>query len=128
MDRMDPAVDFFNCSDRERAVFEAGIKLGSIYHQYTGMPVSESNVDVLERAIEEGTRVQPFVHDVSVKVDREDIRASRSKYKYTTLAGRMLRVILVIQYGTARARCRMEYVESLNYPLMYVEEIATVDQ
>ncbi|MCI2413518.1 MAG: dihydroneopterin aldolase, partial [Cuniculiplasma sp.] len=33
---VDEAASYFHCTDRERAIFEAGIKLGSIYHQYVG--------------------------------------------------------------------------------------------
>ena len=47
----DPASLYFKCSDRERAIFEAGIKLGTIYHQYVGAPLNLSNVESLEKAI-----------------------------------------------------------------------------
>ena len=70
----DAAAIYFNCSEDQRAVFEAGIKLGSIYHQYVGCPVSADNVDVLEKAIEEGTRLQPFVDAVKVSIDRKRLR------------------------------------------------------
>ncbi|HEU12762.1 MAG TPA: dihydroneopterin aldolase, partial [Euryarchaeota archaeon] len=60
----DPAKKYFNCNDRERAVFEAGIKLGTIYHQFVGTPISKDNVEPLERSIEESIKVQPFVKDV----------------------------------------------------------------
>jgi len=59
--REELAANYFNCSERERAVFEAGIKLGTIYHQFVGTPVAAANVEILERAIEDGVRVQPFV-------------------------------------------------------------------
>ncbi|MEE9268050.1 MAG: dihydroneopterin aldolase family protein, partial [Thermoplasmata archaeon] len=39
----DPTADYFECTDAERAAFEAGIKLGSIFHQYVGAPVSPEN-------------------------------------------------------------------------------------
>lgn len=32
---------FKNLSDRERAVFEGGISLGALFHQFVGTPVSE---------------------------------------------------------------------------------------
>ncbi len=31
-------------SDREQAVFEAGIKLGALYHQWVGTPISRASV------------------------------------------------------------------------------------
>src|SRR3990170_3852165 len=55
----DPLARFFRCSDRERAVFEAGVKLGSVYHQYVGCPVDRRGVAALERAIEAGVRGPP---------------------------------------------------------------------
>lgn len=38
----------FVCSHRERAMFEAGIKMGTIYHQFTGIPVNLNTVSELE--------------------------------------------------------------------------------
>jgi hypothetical protein len=117
----DPAAKWFRCSDRERAAFEAGIKLGSIYHQYVGAPVNESNVEALERAIEAGARVQPFVEDVRVLIDRSKIRAKRGvPYKYWSVTGDMLDVWLRVRYGDAAAECEMSYVKELRYPLMRV--------
>ena len=40
-------------TNREIAAFEAGIKLGALYHQFVGSPVSPKTADSLERAIEE---------------------------------------------------------------------------
>ena len=86
----DPASKYFNCNDRERAVFEAGIKLGTIYHQFIGTPVSASNIDILEKAIEESIKIQPFVYDVKVKINRQIIKKKKGIYKYQTLTGEML--------------------------------------
>ena len=36
--REDLANSRFNCSVKERACFEAGIKMGTIYHQFVGTP------------------------------------------------------------------------------------------
>ena len=41
--REELAAGYFNCSLKERAVFESGIKLGTIYHQFVGTPLSSSN-------------------------------------------------------------------------------------
>ncbi len=116
----DPGRKYFNCTEAERAVFEAGIKLGSIYHQYVGAPVTEANVATLEKAIEDGARVQPFVEDVRVRIDRKYVRKTKSAYKYVSLKGEMLDVELTVRYGGARARCALKYVEDLDYPLMHV--------
>jgi hypothetical protein len=34
---MDVADSYFSCTDSERAAFEAGIKLGTVYHQFVGV-------------------------------------------------------------------------------------------
>lgn len=119
----DPAKAYFGCTDAERAAFEAGIKLGSIYHQFVGTPLTQDNVDVLERAIEEGVKVQPFVEDVRVRIDRRRLRPKRSPYKYVSLAGNMLEVELRVRYGQAVVTCGMRYVEELRYPLMYLRDV-----
>ncbi|MGC8992171.1 MAG: dihydroneopterin aldolase family protein [Thermoplasmata archaeon] len=119
----DPASKYFNCNDRERAVFEAGIKLGTIYHQFIGTPVSASNIDILEKAIEESIKIQPFVYDVKVKIDRQIIKKKKGIYKYKTLTGDMLNIELKIKYNNVIAVCKMEYIKEMNYPLMYVVDI-----
>lgn len=128
MPASDPAKKWFRCSDRERAAFEAGIKMGSIYHQYVGAPVNESNVEALERAIEAGARVQPFVEDVRVRIDRAKIRAKRgAPYKYWSVTGEMLDVWLRVRYHDIVAECRMDYVPELRYPLMRVISLSGGD-
>lgn len=114
----DPASKYFSCSSQERAIFEAGIKLGSIYHQYTGIPINESNVDLLERAIERAVKVQPFVEKVNIKIDRNKVGKNQSSYKYKTLTGDMLSVSLIINYEGSRVEGGMHYVEEMDYPLM----------
>jgi hypothetical protein len=124
--REELAAKYFNCSPRERAVFEAGIKLGTIYHQFVGTPVCAANADILERAMEDGVKVQPFVKDVRVRIDRTALRKKRDEFDYQTLTGSMLDVTLVIQVENVRAVAEMRYVNELRYPLMYVKEISEV--
>jgi len=119
----DRARKYFSCNDRERAAFEAGIKLGTIYHQFVGAPVSLRNVESLEKAIEEGCRVQPFVESCTVKISREKIREKRNEYNYTTLSPSMLDVELIIRYREVRLKARLKWVEELRYPLMFIEEV-----
>ncbi len=118
----DPANKYFNCSDRERAIFEAGIKLGTVYHQYVGAPLNLSNVDSMEKAMSDSAKVQPFVEDAVVKIDKDMISKKQGVYKYITLAGDMLDVSIRIKYGTEKVTARLRYVEDMDYPLMYIEE------
>jgi hypothetical protein len=119
----DPGEKYFNCSDTERAAFEAGIKLGTIYHQFVGAPVSVMNVEVLEKAIEEGAKIQPFVEDVEVRIDRNKLRRKKDQYDYVTLDGNMLDVKIKIRYKNNIVFSELKYVDELNYPLMYISKI-----
>lgn len=120
---MDKAEKYFNCNARERACFEAGIKLATVYHQFVGTPVSIENVDSLERAIENGVRIQPFVKDVRVHIRRERLRAKRDEYDYLTLTGSMLEVSLTIRYKNVEVKAEMKYIQEMEYPLMMIKEV-----
>jgi hypothetical protein len=120
---MDVADKFFNCTDAERAVFEAGIKLGTVYHQFVGAPISKDNVDVLEKSIAEGAKVQPFVKDAQVKIDRSRLREKSTEFDYLTLTGDMLDVKLTVQFRNVKIICEMKHIKEMNYPLMYVKEV-----
>jgi hypothetical protein len=120
---MDVADKLFNCTDAERAVFEAGIKLGTVYHQFVGAPISKDNVDVLEKSIAEGAKVQPFVKDAQVKIDRSRLREKSTEFDYLTLTGDMLDVKLTVQFRNVKVICEMKHIKEMNYPLMYVKEV-----
>lgn len=122
-DREERATKYFRCGIRERAAFEAGIKLGTIYHQFVGTPVAASNVDSLEKAIEEGVMVQPFVEEVKVSIDRSQLRDKKNEFDYQTLTGNMISVEITIRIGEVRAVTAMRYIDELNYPLMYIKDI-----
>lgn len=125
--REELASRYFNCSERERAVFEAGIKLGTIYHQFVGTPVAVANVEILEKAIEDGVRVQPFVKDVKVKISRDSLRQKKDEFDYQTLMGNMLDVELTISIGNTMVVAGMDFKTDLRYPLMYVKDIRAID-
>ncbi len=118
----DAAARFFDCTDAQRASFEAGIKLGGLFHQFVGTPLSATNVEALEDAIRRSVAVQPFVEDVRVRITCRP-HPRESEYDYTTLSGEMLDARIVVRYGGARVRCAMRFVEELDYPLMYVESV-----
>ncbi len=122
----DSARMYFHCSSSERAVFEAGIKLGAAYHQFVGAPVSMENVEHLEKAIEESMKIQPFVKSAKVRIDRKRLNKKQGAYDYITLEGEMLNIELEVQYDDKIAVCKLEYVEELDYPLMYVKDIRSV--
>lgn len=113
----------FNCSDRERAAFEAGIKLGTIYHQFIGTPISRDNVELLEKTIAEGTKIQPFVTDAEVHISRKGLRKKKGEFDYVSLSGNMLTVRLVVEYNDVRVIAGIRFIPEINYPLMYMERI-----
>ena len=101
-------------TDRERAAFEAGIKLGALYHQWVGAPVSEATAESLEQAIEKSVGLQPAVEQVKVTLDRDLM--SPNAFGYSEVAGLMFDVELVTRLGTTR--CRATLSRSEDYPLM----------
>ncbi|WBF07386.1 dihydroneopterin aldolase family protein [Methanothermobacter thermautotrophicus] len=113
---------FSNLSDRERAIFEGGISMGALFHQFTGTPVSLETADGLESAISESIKLQPAIMDVEVHIDREMIRKTAGEFGYVSLTGDMLSVRLTVEHGSERITVRMEYLEELRYPLMYIED------
>jgi Uncharacterized protein conserved in archaea len=121
-DREKNAADMFACSVRERAMFEAGIKMGTIYHQFVGVPVDLSSVEILERSIEQGVLVQPYVDSVTVKIDRSYFREKTDEYGYMSLTGNMLDVRLTIRIDDVKVTAEMRYMKDLNYPLMYISD------
>ena len=112
-------------TDRDNALFEAGIKLGALYHQFIGTPVSPETAGDLETAIKESVSLQPRVRSVNVKIDREKVRERANEFKYCELRGEMLDVTVVVRYNAVEAQVRVKYEEDLDYPLMRIEKVLT---
>ena len=111
-------------NERDIAVFEAGIKLGALYHQFVGTPISSETVDGLERIIEDSIALQPHIRSVSVSIDREMVEKKLNpKFKYCELEGRMLQVSLQILYKNIIAYAELAYDEMTDYPLMSIKKI-----
>ncbi len=108
--------------DKERALFEVGIKLGALYHQYVGMPINPDMLDELERVIEKSVSLQPYVKNVKVSIDREMVQKGLNEFGYCELEGKMLDVRVEVQYKSAKVVGRIKYDEARDYPMMFVEE------
>jgi hypothetical protein len=106
---------------REKAAFEAGIKLGALFHQFIGAPVSPENVEILERAMESCIRLQPYVLEAKVNIDRERLRANLSALGYTSLSGEMLEARVRIDVGGEVATANLKWDEEKKYPTMMLE-------
>jgi hypothetical protein len=111
-------------SPREALLFEAGIKLGGIFHQYLGTPVSPRTWRSLARAIEQAVKLQPFVEsvDVTIRTDRGG-GTGRGLFGYRYLTPEMLDVRVTLRHGAERVVARLSHRADLGYPLMRVEKI-----
>lgn len=110
-------------TDRDRALFETGIKLGALYHQFVGSPVNPDTAGGMENAIRDSISLQPYVRSISVSIDREMIKKRLNDFGYCELDGRMLTVSAIIEYGTVLVHAGMKYDERSDYPVMSVERI-----
>ncbi len=114
---------FKNISSRERALFEGAITMGALFHQFVGTPVNSESAETLEKSIKEAMELQPCIEEVEVKIDRELLEEAKSEFNYVSLNGDMLDIRVVSKYDDKKAVLRMEYIEDLKYPLMYVESL-----
>lgn len=103
------------------ATFEAGIKFGSLYHQFAGTPVSPASADSLARAMEAAIENQPHCTDVVVDVREDALAEAIGDAGYTELTGRFVDVDIRLEYeGIAvHAQMRMDG----DYPLMEVVSV-----
>ena len=101
----------------QQACFEAGIKFGSLYHQFAGTPVSPDSTRSLETAMAESIENQPFCESVTVAIDDERVAdAIDHENGYTELTGRLITVEMRIDHEGVTARTRMEMEDG--YPRM----------
>jgi hypothetical protein len=110
-------------TDAQTACFEAGIKFGSLYHQFAGTPVSPASAPSLARAMEEAIENQPHCETVSVDVLTEELERELADgpADYTELTGRFLDVEIVIDYEGNHVTATMAMEEG--YPLMQVQSV-----
>lgn len=124
MEREELAASRFACGERDRALFEAGIKMGTIYHQYVGTPFNETTRKGLEEAMESAISVQPYVESVRIRIQPDD-RKGEDRYSYRSLTGEMIDAVVTVRIGGASVTAEMRFDPELNYPLMYVSSIGT---
>ena len=105
-------------TDGKQAVFEAGIKLGALYHQWVGTPVSRDSAPGIEHAIEQAVILQPFVEEITVWLDRSLM--TENIYGYSELSGLMFQVEIITRVGFAY--CRAQLAPDAGYPLMRIVE------
>ena len=109
-------------STAEEACFEAGIKFGSLYHQFAGTPVSPASTRSLETAMAEAIENQPHCASVTVDIDDERVAAAIDHENgYTELTGTLMDVEMRIEYDDVVVRTRMETENG--YPLMKLVDV-----
>jgi hypothetical protein len=111
-------------TERDRAIFEAGIKLGALYHQWVGTPISKKSAGSIESAIEKAVILQPCVEQITVRLDRTLM--TQNIFGYSELSGLMFDVEIVtrVRFTYCRARLAPEN----GYPLMQVVECYAVTE
>ncbi|MBV0902623.1 dihydroneopterin aldolase family protein [Haloarcula salina] len=107
----------------QTACFEAGIKFGSLYHQFAGTPISPDSADSLATAMEEAIENQPYCESVTVSVKEEALAAAidDAGADYTELTGRLLDVAMEIDYEGVTVETSMAMADG--YPLMQVDAV-----
>ncbi len=111
---------------REALLFEAGIKLGGIFHQYLGTPVAPRTAAGLARTIERAVGLQPFVAEVRVRIDPTvGGPAGRGRFAYRYLTAEMLTARVSLVDGPVRVEAGLALDPRRRYPLMSVRSVAT---
>lgn len=102
-------------------MFEAGIKLGGVFHQYLGTPVSARTAPSLARTIEGAVGLQPYVERVRVRIDpTRGGPLGRGRFGYRYLTAEMLRVKVTLRDGVHRVVAQLAHRPDLRYPLMEI--------
>ncbi|MHA1149118.1 MAG: dihydroneopterin aldolase family protein [Promethearchaeota archaeon] len=117
-------------TDRERASFEMGIKLGALYHILCGIPVSSDPkvLNSIEKGIEASISCQPFVKSVKVNLDPTKIKGNKStQFDYDEITGRIIHAEIILIYNDIEVIAKINWIEDMEYPLMYITNIKTGD-
>lgn len=109
-------------TSRDTACFEAGIKLGAVFHQFVGTPVTPETADTLASAMANAMRAQPACEAATVIIDADAVAADANRFGYTGLAGEHLEATVAIDHEGVSVEA--ELVEVDDYPLM---RLAAVD-
>jgi len=113
-------------SNRERATFEIGIKLGALYHLISGVPVSSDKkvIESIEKGFEASISCQPYVKSVKLKILQDKIEGNKStELDYDEINGEKIKAIITIEYKSIKVVAKIEWIEKLKYPLMFIEKI-----
>lgn len=110
----------------QRACFEAGIKFGTLYHQFAGTPITPASAPSLARAMEAAIENQPHCVAVTVEIAEERLAAAVADgpASYVEFTGRYADVEIVVEREGYRVTTAMTLEDG--YPLMRVETVEAV--
>ena len=114
---------------RERACFETGIKLGALYHILCGIPISsdERTIKSIEKGIEAAISCQPFVKSITIQLNKDKIVGNQSTpFDYDEITGKIIRAEVLIEFESVEIAAKLDWVDDLQYPLMFIENIKEV--
>ena len=114
-------------SDRERASFEIGIKLGALYHILCGMPISSNSsvINSIEKGIEASISCQPYVKSVKININRNQIQGDKSsEFEDDEITGKYIEAVVVLEFKTVEIKAKIEWIDELKYPLMFIEKLS----
>jgi hypothetical protein len=109
--------------EKEKAFFEAGIKLGALFHQFIGMPVSIENAELIEKAMASSILLQPYVVSVVVRIDKNKLNQKLSEFGYASLDAELIYARVKVRVGKEEVTAVLEWDEKKRYPLMRIEEV-----
>jgi hypothetical protein len=108
----------------ERLLFEAGVKLGGVFHQYIGVPVTARTAAHLAATIEHAVGLQPYVQEVHVKIHpSRGGRTGSGRFAYRYLTAEMLEATVTVADGGWEVVARLAYAPTLRYPEMRVTAV-----
>jgi hypothetical protein len=110
-------------TERERACFETGIKLGALYHIMCGIPITsdEKIINSIEKGIEAAISCQPYVKSVKIHLDREKVSGSKaSEFDYDEITGKIIQAELLIEYELVNVVAKVEWIDALEYSLRFI--------
>ena len=104
---------------KAQAVFEAGIKLGALYHQFVGTPISPKTAPLVEKTIKEAVSLHPYVTEITVSINT-DLMVLNS-FGYSELSGKMFDVKITTQVGDSVCVAGLKLEN--DYPMMKILEL-----
>ncbi|MHA1727914.1 MAG: dihydroneopterin aldolase family protein [Promethearchaeota archaeon] len=114
-------------SDRERASFELGIKLGALFHIAIGIPISKDKevINAVEKALQKSISCQPYVTSAKVKLLVNQIKGEKvHQFDYSSINPECLSAEIKVKFKNVNIEGKVEWNEELSYPLMYINKIS----